>query len=92
MYRDLNTNGEDLNATPSTSFTSITTRFGFNFSIPTDFLGVKKASGKIETDFSGAPNYSLLRVRHALPGEHGLLSMVQSYIRNAFQIPGFTQY
>lgn len=65
MYQDLNAAGEDLDATPSTSFTSITTRFGFNFSIPTDFLGVKKASGKIETDFSGSPNITLLRIRHA---------------------------
>jgi len=82
MYRDLNSDGEDLNATPSTSFTSITTRFGFNFSIPTDFLGVKKASGKIETDFSGAPNYTLLRVRHAyaqLNWEHSTLLVGQAW-------------
>lgn len=65
MYKDLNAAGEDLNATPSASFTSVTTRFGFNLSIPTDFLGAKKAIGKIETDFAGAPNYMLLRIRQA---------------------------
>lgn len=82
MYRDLNANGEDLNATPSTSFTSITTRFGFNFSIPTDFLGAKKASGKIETDFSGAPNYTILRLRQAytqLNWEHSSLLVGQAW-------------
>jgi hypothetical protein len=82
MYRDLNASGEDLNSTPSTSFTSITTRFGFNFSIPTDFLGVKKASGKIETDFSGAPNYTLLRIRQAytqLNWEHATLLVGQAW-------------
>lgn len=65
MYKDLNAAGEDLNATPSSSFTSVTTRFGFNLSIPTDFLGAKKATGKIETDFAGAPNYMILRIRQA---------------------------
>jgi len=82
MYRDLNTDGEDLNSTPSTSFTSITTRFGFNFTIPTDFLGAKKASGKIETDFSGAPNYTLLRVRQAytqLNWDHASLLVGQAW-------------
>ena len=82
MYRDLNAQGEDLNATPSTSFTSITTRFGFNFNIPTDFLGAKKATGKIETDFSGAPNYTILRVRQAytqLNWEHSSLLVGQAW-------------
>lgn len=82
MYKDMNAAGEDLNAAPSTSFTSITTRFGFNFSIPTDFLGVKKATGKIETDFSGSPNITLLRIRHAytqLNWEHASLLVGQSW-------------
>lgn len=82
MYKDLNANGEDLNATPSTSFTSVTTRFGFNFSIPTDFLGAKKATGRIETDFAGAPNYMILRLRQAftqLNWEHGTLLVGQTW-------------
>lgn len=82
MYRDLNAQGEDLNATPSTSFTNITTRFGFNFSIPTDFLGSKKASGKIETDFSGTPSYTNLRLRQAytqLNWEHASLLVGQTW-------------
>ena len=82
MYRDLNVSGEDMNATPSTSFTNITTRFGFNFSIPTDFLGAKKASGKLETDFSGAPSYTLLRLRQAytqLNWEHSSLLVGQTW-------------
>lgn len=82
MFRDLNANGEDLNATPSTSFTSITTRFGFNFSIPTNFLGAKKATGKIETDFSGAPNFTILRLRQAytqLNWDHSTLLVGQTW-------------
>ncbi len=81
MYRDI-VNGVDLNATPSTSFTNITTRFGFNFNIPTDFLGAKKASGKIETDFSGSPNYANLRLRQAytqLNWEHASLLIGQTW-------------
>lgn len=82
MYKDLNAAGEDLNATPSTSFTSITSRFGFNLSIPTDFLGAKKATGRIETDFAGAPNYMILRIRQAytqLNWEHSTLLVGQTW-------------
>lgn len=82
MYRDVNAQGEDLNAIPSTSLTNITTRFGFNFSIPTDFLGSKKASGKIETDFSGTPSYTNLRLRQAytqLNWEHASLLVGQTW-------------
>jgi hypothetical protein len=82
MYRDLNANGEDLNATPSTSFTSVTTRFGFNFSIPTDIFGATKATGKIESDFTGAPNYTILRIRQAftqLNWEHSSLLVGQTW-------------
>ena len=82
MYRDLNADGQDLNATPSTSFSSVTTRFGFNFSIPTDFLGAKKATGRIETDFAGAPNYMILRIRQAftqLNWEHSNLLVGQTW-------------
>jgi hypothetical protein len=82
MYTDKNTVGEDLNATPSTSMTNITSRFGFNFSIPTDFLGAKKASGKIETDFSGSPGFTNLRLRQAftqLNWEHSSLLVGQTW-------------
>lgn len=82
MYKDLNASGEDLNATPSTSFTSITSRFGFNLSIPTDFLGAKKATGRIETDFAGAPNFMILRIRQAftqLNWEHSALLVGQTW-------------
>jgi len=65
MYRDLNTAGADMNAVPSTSMSSITSRFGFNFAIPTDFLGAKKANARIETDFTGTPNFMNLNLRHA---------------------------
>ena len=82
MYRDLNASGEDLNATPSTSFTSVTTRFGFNFSIPTHFMGATKANAKIETDFTGAPNFMILRLRQAytqMQWEHSSLLVGQTW-------------
>ncbi len=82
MYQDINADGEDMNATPSSSFTSVTSRFGFNLSIPTDFLGAKKAIGRIETDFAGAPNYMLLRIRQAytqLNWEHSSLLVGQTW-------------
>jgi len=82
MYRDLNADGEDLNATPSNSFTSVNTRFGLNITIPTAFLGAKKATGKIETDFAGAPNYMILRIRQAytqLNWEHSSLLVGQTW-------------
>lgn len=76
MYRDLNADGVDLNAVPSTSMSSITSRFGYNFSIPTDFLGAKKANARIETDFTGTPTFMNLTLRHAytqLQWEHSSL-------------------
>jgi len=76
MYRDLNLAGKDLNAIPSTSMSSITTRLGFNFVIPTDFLGAKKANAKIEMDFTGTPIFMNLNLRHAytqLQWEHSSL-------------------
>ncbi|MCX6307657.1 MAG: hypothetical protein NTY32_02110 [Bacteroidia bacterium] len=76
MYRDMNTAGVDLNAIPSTSMSSITTRIGFNFNMPTDFLGAQKASSKIEMDFTGTPVFMNLNIRHAytqLQWEHSSL-------------------
>jgi len=65
MYKDLNVDGEDLNAIPSSSMMSIASRFGLDISAPAGFWGAKSAFEKIETDFGGSPNYMLLRIRQA---------------------------
>jgi hypothetical protein len=66
MYKDLNVNGVDLNALPVSGMTSINTRLGFDFSVPTTFLGANKAVAKIEGDFAGTSTYNvLLRIRQA---------------------------
>ena len=65
LYKDLNNNGEDLNATPSAGLMSITTRMGLDFESPAGILGANKAVAKIETDFGGAPTYMILRIRQA---------------------------
>jgi len=65
MYKDLNVDGEDLNALPSSSMMSITTRLGLDFSTPAAIWGAKTAVAKIETDFGGSPTYMLLRIRQA---------------------------
>jgi len=65
MYKDINSEGEDLNSYVSSSMMSITTRMGLDFTSPAGIWGANKATAKIETDFGGSPNYMLLRIRQA---------------------------
>lgn len=65
MYKDLNVDGEDLNALPSSSMMSVASRIGLDISVPAGIFGAKTAFSKIETDFGGSPNYMLLRIRQA---------------------------
>ena len=64
-YKDLNADGEDLNALSSAGLSSITTRMGLDFSTSAGIFGSKTAVAKIETDFGGSPTYMLLRIRQA---------------------------
>lgn len=60
----LDANGKDLNATPSSSFYTFTTRIGADIKGPD--IGRAKSSAKIESDFGGMPgSFFLLRIRQA---------------------------
>jgi hypothetical protein len=62
--RLLDANGKDLNATPSSSFYSFTTRLGMNIKGPD--IGTAASSARIETDLGGNAGITfVLRVRHA---------------------------
>ena len=82
MYKDFNTDGEDLNAVASSSMSSIVSRFGFELRTPSSIFGSKTTISKIETDFAGSPTYMLLRIRQAysqLFWEHSSLLIGQTW-------------
>jgi len=57
-------NGDDLHATPSSSYYTFTSRLGMNIKGPD--VGKAHSSAKIETDFGGTTGiYFVLRLRHA---------------------------
>ena len=63
--KELDPNGNDLNANPNGSFYTFTTRLGLDIKGPD--IGSAKSSAKIETDFGGssAGGYFMLRIRQA---------------------------
>lgn len=64
LNKELDADGNDMNATPSSSFYTFTTRFGIDATGPN--IGTAKTSAKVETDLGGfnLANYTL-RIRHA---------------------------
>jgi hypothetical protein len=52
LNEDIDAHGSDLNAVPSTNLSSITTRFGVDFSGPD--VGAAKLTARVEADFTGS--------------------------------------
>jgi hypothetical protein len=65
MYQNLNAAGEDLNALSSASLVSVNSRIGLDLTGPAGIFGATKTLSRLETDFGGSPNYTLLRIRQA---------------------------
>lgn len=64
LDKDLDADGEDLNATPNGSFYTFTSRLGLDMTGP--MLGKARTSAKIETDFGGfSSSTTMLRIRQA---------------------------
>lgn len=63
LSKQLDENGDDINATPKANFISIATRLGVRF-FTSDFLGAK-ASAYVEFDFTGTSNTNGVRLRQA---------------------------
>lgn len=82
MYKNLNSDGEDLNAIASSSMSSIVSRFGIELHTSSSIFGSKTTISRIETDFAGSPTYMLLRIRQAysqLFWEHSSLLIGQTW-------------
>jgi hypothetical protein len=63
LNKQLDANGKDINAAPTTNFLSIVSRLGTRFYAP-DILGAK-STAYIEFDFSGTSNTNGVRLRQA---------------------------